>query len=144
MHRVIAWLLPLALAVSAGRASADEIRWRHDYNTARKEAEEKNRPLMIDFGTEHCFWCKRLDATTFQEPSVVSLLNEQYIPVKIDAEREAALAQTLHIASYPTIVFGAPDGRTSAPWSATRKRASFSASCSAPRRWQRHPPRRSG
>jgi thioredoxin-related protein len=111
MHRVIAWLLPLALAVSAGTASADEIRWRHDYNTARKEAEEKNRPLMIDFGTEHCFWCKRLDATTFQEPSVISLLNEQYIPLKIDAEREAALAQTLHIASYPTIVFGAPDGR---------------------------------
>jgi thioredoxin-related protein len=111
MHRVIAWLLPLALAVSASKASADEIRWRRDYNTARKEAEEKGRPLMIDFGTEHCFWCKRLDATTFQEPSIISLLNEQYIPLKIDAEREAALAQTLHITSYPTIVFGASDGR---------------------------------
>lgn len=111
MHRLMAWLLPLSLALSAGTAAADEVRWRRDYNSARKEAEEKNRPLMIDFGTEHCFWCKRLDTTTFQEASVISLLNEQYVPLKIDAEREAALAQTLHISSYPTIVFGAPDGR---------------------------------
>src|SRR5262249_14490718 len=41
MHRVIAWLLPVALAISAGSAFGDEVRWRRDYNAARKEAEDK-------------------------------------------------------------------------------------------------------
>lgn len=91
--------------------SASEIQWRSDYNTARKEAEAKNRPLVIDFGTENCFWCKRLDASTFIDPTVVSLMNEKFVALKIDADREAQLAQSLQIQSYPTIVLASPDGK---------------------------------
>jgi thioredoxin-related protein len=111
MHRVMAWLLPLVIVLGAGPAAAEEIQWRRDYAQARKEAEEKNRPLLIDFGTEQCFWCKRLDMTTFQDASVVALLNAKLIPLKIDANKEATLAQSLQITSYPTIVLGAPDGK---------------------------------
>jgi tetratricopeptide (TPR) repeat protein len=91
--------------------NAAAINWRTDYNVARKEAAEKGRPLLIDFGTENCFWCKRLDASTFQDASVVTLVNERFIPLKIDAEKEAQLTKSLQISSYPTIVFGAPDGK---------------------------------
>lgn len=91
--------------------SASEIQWRSDYNTARKEAEAKSRPLVIDFGTENCFWCKRLDASTFIDPTVVSLMNEKFVALKIDADREAQLAQSLQIQSYPTIVLASPDGK---------------------------------
>src|SRR6185312_8408502 len=48
---------------------------------------------------------------TFRDPAVVKLLNEQFIPVKIDAAREAGLTQALQIHSYPTLIFAAPDGR---------------------------------
>ena len=37
----------------------------------RKEAEDANRPLVIDFGTENCFYCKKLDQTTFLDAEVV-------------------------------------------------------------------------
>jgi len=87
------------------------VQWRHDYNAARKEAEEQSRPLCIDFGTEQCIWCKRLDLSTFKEPSVVSLLNEKFIPLKIDANREPQLAQALRIETYPTIVLASSDGK---------------------------------
>src|SRR5262245_37499880 len=111
MHRVMAWLLPLSLLVSVSSASAEEVSWRHDYAHARKEAEEKNRPLLLDFGTESCFWCKRLDATTFKDAAVVELLAQRFIPLKIDAHKESQLASSLQINSYPTIIIGAPDGR---------------------------------
>jgi thioredoxin-like negative regulator of GroEL len=42
---------------------------------------------------------------------VVTVLNERFIPLKIDADREAALAQLLRIQSYPTLVLAAPDGK---------------------------------
>jgi tetratricopeptide (TPR) repeat protein len=87
------------------------VPWRQDYNSARKEAEEKQRLLMIDFGTENCFWCKRLDSSTFHDPSVAGLITEKFIPLKIDADREAGLAQSLNIQSYPTIVLASPEGK---------------------------------
>jgi thioredoxin-related protein len=111
MHRVTAILLPLAMVVCAGSAVAEEVNWRTDYAQARKESEEKNRPLLLDFGTEACFWCKRLDATTFKDPAVVEMLNQRLIPIKIDANKESQLAQSLQISSYPTVIIGAPDGK---------------------------------
>jgi thioredoxin-like negative regulator of GroEL len=101
---LVALALPPAL-------QAQEVQWRYDYNNARKEAEEKNRPLVIDFGTENCFWCKRLDASTFHDATVASTMNDKFIPLKIDADRDAQLAQSLHIQSYPTVVFAGPDGK---------------------------------
>ncbi|HXG10542.1 MAG TPA: DUF255 domain-containing protein [Gemmataceae bacterium] len=90
---------------------AQEVQWRTDYAEARREAAEKDRPLVLDFGTENCYWCKQLDLRTFRDPTVVRLMNEQFIPLKIDGEREADLAAKLRIQNYPTIVIAAPDGK---------------------------------
>jgi thioredoxin-related protein len=90
---------------------AQEVRWRSDYNQARKEAQEKNRPLLLDIGTENCFWCRKLDGTTFRHPSVVALLNERFIPLKVDGEKQTLLTQSLNVQSYPTLVLAAPDGK---------------------------------
>lgn len=87
-----------------------EVQWRTDYQTARKEAHDKNLPILIDFGTVGCFWCRRMDETTFRDPRVVALVNERFVPLKIDAERDVHLANILHIESYPTLVAAAPDG----------------------------------
>jgi thioredoxin-related protein len=101
----------IMLAVLNGAARAQEVRWRYDYNQARREALEKSRPLLLDFGTENCFWCKKLDATTFRDPAVVQVLNEQFIPLKVDANRDAPLTDLLRIQSFPTLVLAASDGK---------------------------------
>lgn len=90
---------------------AQEVQWRYDYNQARREAQDKSRPLLVDLSTENCSWCKKLDAITFRDPTVVHVLNEQFIPLKVDAQKEALLAEILHIQSYPTLVLAAPDGK---------------------------------
>jgi thioredoxin-like negative regulator of GroEL len=90
---------------------AQEVHWRHDYNEARREATAKNRPILIDFGTENCFWCKKLDITTFRESAIIEALNERFIPLKVDAQKNSGLAGALRIQSYPTLVLAAPDGK---------------------------------
>jgi thioredoxin-related protein len=91
--------------------SAQEVAWRNDYNRARQEAIEKGLPLVVDIGTENCYWCKQLDVRTFKEPTLAAYLNERTIPLRVDATRAPALAEALNIQSYPTIVFAGPDGR---------------------------------
>ncbi len=105
----------LVLGASRGNAQdtalIQEVRWRYDYPAARKEAQEKSLPLVIDFGTKNCFWCKKLDETTLRDPQVVTTINERFVPLRIDAEQERQLAQFLRISSYPTVVLASPDGR---------------------------------
>jgi thioredoxin-like negative regulator of GroEL len=104
-------LLVACCWLPAAASHAQEVAWRQDYNKARQEARDKGLPLVIDIGTENCYWCRQLDQRTFKDPGLASFLNEQTIPLRIDANRSPALAEALRIQSYPTIVFAAPDGR---------------------------------
>ena len=67
------FLIGLILLYSALRlphsAFGQEVQWRYDYGKARREAETKSLPLVIDIGTENCYWCKQLDARTFRDPA---------------------------------------------------------------------------
>lgn len=112
MRCTLATFLVAAVLLSwPGPAKAQDIQWRTDYNAARKEADKKGLPLVIDFGTENCYWCKRLDEDTFREPAVAKMMNEKFIPLKIDANQEAQLAKMLNISRYPTVILAAPDGK---------------------------------
>src|SRR3989442_890758 len=88
-----------------------EIRWRTDYAAAVKEAHDRNLPLMVDIGTVNCYWCKKLDDSTLRDPRIIAVLNERFVPLKLDGEKEPALVQHLGIVSYPTMVLAAPDKR---------------------------------
>ena len=103
----LASLLALPLSADCG----DNVEWRKDYDSARKEAAEKGRPLFLDFGTEECVHCRRLDVSTFRDASVVKLLNERFIPLKVDANREPHLTQALRIQLYPTMILAGNDGK---------------------------------
>ena len=108
----LAWGLVLAgLPADSVRAVEPAIQWRADYNAARKEAQEKGLPLLVEVGTEDCFYCKKQDATTFRDPGLIALVNARFVPVRVDANRDPAFAQALRVQLYPTTVLGAPDGR---------------------------------
>ncbi len=106
------WLLLAGvICFGASAVSAQEVDWRSDYRKARLEAAEKNRPIVLDIGTEQCYWCKQLDQRTFRDPSIVALLNERFIPLRVNAQVSPDLAQALRVQSYPTIVFANAEGK---------------------------------
>lgn len=104
-------LMGLCGLASFADTSAAEVRWRTNYDQARREAEQTGRALLLDFGTSACIWCKRLDATTFRTPAVVDRLNQSFIPVKIDADQLPQLVRALAIQSYPTLIVAGPNGQ---------------------------------
>lgn len=103
--------LALLLGVPATAGAADPPVWRTDYNAARKEAQEKGLPLMVVVGTDNCFYCKKLDAGPLRDPAVTAALTDSFVPLKIDAHREPALARALKVQAYPTTVLAGPDGK---------------------------------
>lgn len=101
----------LLLFVGPLHANPPGITWKTDYNSVRREAAEKGCPIIIDFGTENCFWCRKLDQTTFRDPVIINLLEKNFVALRIDAEREPALTQALRVQTYPTLVLAGPDGK---------------------------------
>ncbi len=99
-------LIPIAIM---SQARAQEVRWRESYSAAYQESQRTGRPLLMKFGTEACFWCQKLEATTMRVPQVAKLINEKFIPVKIDARVEADLANAVAVQSFPTMFVLAPD-----------------------------------
>lgn len=106
----LVWTLT-TLSTAPAQAPSAQVQWRNDYNAARREARERGRPLFLDIGSENCVWCVKLDATTFRDPAVIALLNEQMIPLKVDGTRERTLVEALRIQAYPTLVLADPDGK---------------------------------
>jgi len=102
----------LALALFAPTASADDpIVWRTDYAAARKEAAEKKRPLLILVCNADCVYCRKMEAGTFAHPDTVKLLGGRFIPVKLDAARDAAFVRGMGITVFPTTVIAGHDGK---------------------------------
>ncbi len=66
---------------------AVEVQWM-SWEEAIQAMEKEPRKLFVDVYTDWCGWCKRMDATTFSDPEVVSYLNENYYAIKLDAEQK--------------------------------------------------------
>lgn len=101
----------LLLLLAAPGTAANTIRWRTDYDTARKEAVDKGLPLFVEVGTESCYYCKKMASSTFADPVVVQLVNSRFVPLKIDANREPQLVQALKVRAYPTTILAGNDGK---------------------------------
>ncbi|MCH9661148.1 MAG: thioredoxin fold domain-containing protein [Bacteroidetes bacterium] len=68
-----------------GVSTAQEIQWM-SMNEAL-EAQKKNpKKIFMDVYTKWCGPCKLLDRNTFSDKSVITFVNENYYPVKFNAE----------------------------------------------------------
>jgi thioredoxin-related protein len=66
-------------------ATANEINWI-SFEQAVKLSKKEPRQIMIDVYTQWCGWCKKMDATTFKDPTIVNYVNKNFYAVKLDAE----------------------------------------------------------
>src|SRR5437016_3730955 len=80
---------------------AQSINWRQDYNAARKEASDKNRPLVLELYTDSCLWCQKLEAGPLRDPTVAGIISEKFVALKINGDRDAGLTTALRIQTYP-------------------------------------------
>jgi thioredoxin-related protein len=110
--RSILFSVVLVAAMGAS-ARAAEVEFRSlSFAEAKQAAAKEHKPIMIDFYTTWCGWCKVLDRKTYTDESVAQIANTKFICLKIDAEKGEGidLAKQLKISGYPTIVFFTKDG----------------------------------
>jgi len=79
-----------------------------------KKAKAENKPIFIDFYTTWCAPCKWLEKDVFELQQVGDLFNENFINVKVDAEKGEGplLAAQYGVVGFPMLVYLDSNGDT--------------------------------
>ena len=88
---------------------AGQIRW-YDYREGLATGRAKGKKIYINFRADWCSYCRVMENKTFVDPSVVSFLNEFFIAIKVDSEKEKDIAAEYNVRGLPDNWFMMADG----------------------------------
>ncbi len=94
------------------------VDWYEWGEAALAEAKARNLPLFVSIGYSTCHWCHVMAEESFEDEEVADILNNAFIPVKVDREERPDLDQfcmaACHIMNnrggWPLNCFLRPDG----------------------------------
>lgn len=104
----------------------DELSWLK-YDQALAVAKQENRHILVNFTTKWCGYCKKMDASTYRDSSIVATLGKYFALAKVDGDSydmiklpdgditEKGLTRQYGVRGYPTTWLLEPDGSKIAP-----------------------------
>lgn len=125
-----ALLLALLLASCGGERGAEEHAagkaaenvWM-SYTEGMEQARALGKPVVIDFYTSWCRWCKEMDRRTFSDRQVAAYLGKHFVCIRLDAEKRtgklkwgdrtytpAGLTRAFGVRAYPSLAYIDKDG----------------------------------
>ena len=93
------------------------VDWRPWGEEALAAARERDVPLLVSIGYSACHWCHVMERESFEDPEVAAVMNEHFVPVKVDREErpdvdalymQAVQSMTGH-GGWPLNVFVTPE-----------------------------------
>ena len=98
----------IALCISIGflasASAADGINWRsYEEGLAVSKAEKKK--VFLHFYADWCVFCAKMARETFQNPAVVSYLNNNFISVRVNTDKEPDTAMRYGVTGLPSTWF---------------------------------------
>jgi len=96
----------------------DPVAWQEWSQATLEMARKQNKLLFVSIGYFSCHWCHVMQAESYRNLEIAALINQNFIPVKVDRELEVALdaemidfaQRTMGSAGWPLNIFITPEG----------------------------------
>ncbi len=92
----------------------------HPWNEATlQKAKDEDKMLIVSIGYAACHWCHVMEHESFEDSTVAALMNEHFLPIKVDREERPDVDDIYMSAAqlitgsggWPLNAFALPDGR---------------------------------
>ena len=84
--------------------AAEGIKW-YSYDEAMALTKSEKKKVYINFYTDWCGYCRKMEKKTFTDGNVIAYLNKNYLPVRVNAEKERSVAAKYKAFSFPDNTF---------------------------------------
>ena len=102
-------ILLLGLGLESPWAASDKIDW-HTYESGMARSRFEKRKVFLYFHADWCGYCVEMDRKTFKDPAVIAALNRNFIPIRVDSDREKAAASLFRVKGLPDSWFISENG----------------------------------
>jgi uncharacterized protein YyaL (SSP411 family) len=100
-------------------AAHQPINWQEWGEPAFAKARAEGKPILLDVGAVWCHWCHVIDRESYENPALAAIINEHYIPVKVDRDErpdvdsryQAAVSAMTGQGGWPLTAFLTPEGK---------------------------------
>jgi len=106
----IPFIIVILFLLSTILSAQDSLQWIDSFPAAMEKAKNENKVIMIDFSSDRCGWCEKLDETTYKDSNVINLLSDTVIPTKINSSlpENKSITNSYNISGFPTTIFVNP------------------------------------
>ena len=107
----IFYLLTAALwgGGSGVHAEAQDINWQ-SYEKGVDLADKQGKKIFLHFYADWCHYCKVMVEKTFSDRGVVSLLNDEFVTIRVNSSEKQQLASKYSVRGVPMSWFLEADG----------------------------------
>ncbi len=85
------------------------LKWQADLQAAHKVATAQNKPMLLVFGADWCHYCKKLERETLNSKELANYVNQTFVPVHIDVDKDKKVAQILKVSGLPCSIVLSPN-----------------------------------
>ena len=89
---------------------ANAIPWREWNETAFAAARSESKPVLLTLGATWCHWCHVMDQEAYSDPRVIALVNNRFIPVRVDVDQRPDISLRYNQGTYPSVIFLTGEG----------------------------------
>ena len=89
---------------------AGSIHWREWGEEAFAAAAREEKMVLLSISAVWCHWCHVMEKTTYADPEVIRMINENLIPVRVDNDRRPEINRRYNQGGWPTTAFLEPHG----------------------------------
>ncbi len=92
-------------------ADPTRVEWREWDAEAFEVAERTGKPVLVALVTAWSAECREMDASTYADPRIAANVNDGFVPVRVDADRQPSVRERYNMGGFPSTVFLTPGGR---------------------------------